>query len=754
MRWPRRRKDASPSAIANAHAARRVESWRHLPRLVPPPSGPAVAHALEFSRSIAAARPLTQRVVPDHERAHVPEPVGLVHVPVNVYTPLPVALADDNAPIDERAFEQFPPRPRPRRLPTVPRPHAEQEFLRAPDIDLVAIEESFSDDDEPNYQPPAPETIPEAPARTPREMRVFRPRRLGLGEPLALQPLPDEPGSDGADGRAPDGRPPDERPRAQHVENAVDHAREELERADGDPPPSPPAMRTEAVPTDLRTTLSDAFGVTVGDGPVYRGPQVSERARDLNARAFTYKNEVFLPDELGPLGGTEARATLAHELTHVAQQRVLTTTLPDEGTEAGHRLEAAAQSVELFVRGASDAPRPTPELLHPDRAREPDVLDPQEYADLVAQELARRGLAHRDAIGDLVIGPDPSTVPSSPTPSGVQRQAAATEEHTLGTRLGNLGDMLLGSFRADVGHTVLDEWNLDPRLHRQLDLDNESDIEERRQLRLINEHISRDNERRLARHEPAVAHVDGLSDAQRREIRAHVEQRLTEHDRATPPRTTSRPTSPPGRAPTTGAPGTHPAASHQEPAATGRSSTSPQTATGGNGEAHDLGTPLTGEQRRRNLRELGTHAGMELGEEYFALFGLREFGRRQLHEAATPHTAAAATPAPATGHTDSHPSGAEALHQRSVASTPAPGATQAGPAHAGPAAPAHGGAGAPVHAAHDAHAAHDVSTSNFSELEDHQVEELVRRVYARLRTTLRMELLVDRERAGMLADFR
>jgi hypothetical protein len=99
--------------------------------------------------------------------------------------------------------------------------------------------------------------------------------------------------------------------------------------------------------------------INIVDVPVLRGPQSAERARELGARAFTADGVVHLPADVGSLSGTDGAALLAHELTHVAQQRLLGGSLPPEDSAEGRLLEMQALAVEAATRGV-----PVPALVH------------------------------------------------------------------------------------------------------------------------------------------------------------------------------------------------------------------------------------------------------------------------------------------------------------------------------------------------------------------------------------------------------
>jgi hypothetical protein len=136
-----------------------------------------------------------------------------------------------------------------------------------------------------------------------------------------------------------------------------------------------PVTKTVGVPTELATRVREIHAVDVSDAVVERGPAVSVRAHQLGARAFTEAGTVHLPAEAGDLTGLAAASLLAHELTHVAQQREFGAALPGEETEAGRQLEADALAVEQYVAGG---PKPPPPLRHLARAplATPATTDP------------------------------------------------------------------------------------------------------------------------------------------------------------------------------------------------------------------------------------------------------------------------------------------------------------------------------------------------------------------------------------------
>jgi hypothetical protein len=117
-------------------------------------------------------------------------------------------------------------------------------------------------------------------------------------------------------------------------------------------PPDLPIMPIAGRGARAETLATGATSVPVqravaGDMPtVHRGEDASREAKQLGARAFTRGAEVYLPGEHGSLDRGPAAALLAHELTHVRQQRQLGSSLPAESSDAGQRLESEARSAE------------------------------------------------------------------------------------------------------------------------------------------------------------------------------------------------------------------------------------------------------------------------------------------------------------------------------------------------------------------------------------------------------------------------
>lgn len=121
---------------------------------------------------------------------------------------------------------------------------------------------------------------------------------------------------------------------------------------------------------DVRHDMEGRIGADFGDVRVHDDGPAHESARSVNAHAYTVgSNIVFQRDRYDP-SSPQGRTTLAHELTHVVQQR----SGPVEGTPAaggislsdpGDRFEReASANAERVMSG----PAPLPETAAPGAA--------------------------------------------------------------------------------------------------------------------------------------------------------------------------------------------------------------------------------------------------------------------------------------------------------------------------------------------------------------------------------------------------
>ncbi|MGI8928506.1 MAG: eCIS core domain-containing protein [Candidatus Limnocylindrales bacterium] len=224
---------------------------------------------------------------------------------------------------------------------------------------------------------------PTAPISAPSRLTLGQSRKLGLGAPITAAPVTAAPLS-GPDRASPLPLPA----RAEVQRKPADSAPASAATATPTPTPEPTsaarrtatrfvgaagtgaAARLPSAPllsaSPLRTRVqraqmtatrarpsrdsaeAEGRSASVGGGPVkvHRGTLASELAESLDAKAFTHQGEIYLPSSAGPMGSVAARSLIAHEMTHVAQQRAYGSRLPQEHTSHGQELERTAAAAE------------------------------------------------------------------------------------------------------------------------------------------------------------------------------------------------------------------------------------------------------------------------------------------------------------------------------------------------------------------------------------------------------------------------
>jgi hypothetical protein len=93
-----------------------------------------------------------------------------------------------------------------------------------------------------------------------------------------------------------------------------------------------------------RATMESSFGQSFEDVRIHTGPQASKSAESVGANAYTVGSDIVFRGGQFDAGSATGQRTLAHELTHVVQQR----SGPVDGTEApgGIRLSDPADKFE------------------------------------------------------------------------------------------------------------------------------------------------------------------------------------------------------------------------------------------------------------------------------------------------------------------------------------------------------------------------------------------------------------------------
>lgn len=112
---------------------------------------------------------------------------------------------------------------------------------------------------------------------------------------------------------------------------------------------------------DVRTDMEGRLGADFGDVRVHTDGAAAESARSVGAHAYTVGSNIVFQRDAYDTSSTAGRTTLAHELTHVVQQR----SGPVDGTptgggisvsDPGDRYEtAAASNAERVMAGPSPA---------------------------------------------------------------------------------------------------------------------------------------------------------------------------------------------------------------------------------------------------------------------------------------------------------------------------------------------------------------------------------------------------------------
>jgi hypothetical protein len=105
----------------------------------------------------------------------------------------------------------------------------------------------------------------------------------------------------------------------------------------------------------VRTDMEQRLGHDFGDVRVHDDSAAAASAQAVNAHAYTVgSNIVFQRDRYDP-GSAEGRTTLAHELTHVVQQR----SGPVDGTSAPGGIKVSDPSDRFEREAAANAERVT-----------------------------------------------------------------------------------------------------------------------------------------------------------------------------------------------------------------------------------------------------------------------------------------------------------------------------------------------------------------------------------------------------------
>ena len=150
-------------------------------------------------------------------------------------------------------------------------------------------------------------------------------------------------------------------------------------------PTAASAAKAVPVPAEVRKAVAAATGESPDSVMIHQGAHADAESATLNAEAFTRDGEVYLPADAS-LDSPRGQALLAHELTHVVQQRGGNERMPDESTREGQRHEEEALKVERALAKSVEASEPV--ALEHAPSREASGAAPAN----VPQGVQRRGL--------------------------------------------------------------------------------------------------------------------------------------------------------------------------------------------------------------------------------------------------------------------------------------------------------------------------------------------------------------------------
>jgi hypothetical protein len=100
-----------------------------------------------------------------------------------------------------------------------------------------------------------------------------------------------------------------------------------------------------------RERVSEQLGDPLADVRVHDDAVAGELARAVSARAFTTGADVYFAAGEHRPGTTDGDELLAHELTHVVQQRGAPTSGPMQVSEPGDALEVEAEAAARDISG-------------------------------------------------------------------------------------------------------------------------------------------------------------------------------------------------------------------------------------------------------------------------------------------------------------------------------------------------------------------------------------------------------------------
>jgi hypothetical protein len=453
-------------------------------------------------------------------------------------------------------------------------------------------------------------------------------------------------------------------------------------------------------PAELAHALRSSHGIDVTDVPVQRDTAAGSEARQQQARAFTRGGRVFLPEEAGHLSSAQTRGLLAHELVHVAQQRRLGHALPDPDSDEGRGLELEALQAERMYSSASTQFE-EPTLIHAPHSVTPGWVETR---------ITQYAKDYFDPVIESSLTNDQRTKFDQSSSSAVQE----TMSGRAGNTFADSGELLAAQ------QTYLDVLN---RELRQLGQDEQSSLSDRDLEQVA----------RLLSGNSSSSGAGGNN--QEYEYRRDSTTAGGFFDNLFGGSTVTMPNQG-NRAGQQGQPGTQ----GQQAGGTGQSN-QPGASGGPRGQilnrsgSGGTNTQTDNQQHRRDSRSAGGFFDNLFGGDVTAgadISGVARFFGGGNDAATSIQLGGTAASRDAANHPPAHQ---DQSHQQGQQGT------QSGQGHQ-----------ARLRSLSDEDQESEGETS--LDLDERELDELTKLLYDRLRSRLRRELLVDRERAGLLTDFR
>jgi hypothetical protein len=196
---------------------------------------------------------------------------------------------------------------------------------------------------------------------------------------------------------------------------------------EGDPSPVHDVVGSQGTPLapDTRADMEAAVGHDFGDVQVHTDATAAASARSVQAHAYTVGNHVVFGEGRYRPETPEGRHTLAHELTHVVQQRQgpVDGTAADGGIKVSHPSDRFEQEAESVARRVTSSTAATP--------AEPAGAGPAPAsADVQRQEAPAEPVVQRQAEGEEQEdeeAPPPEAEAAAAAPTEVEAEAPAGE---------------------------------------------------------------------------------------------------------------------------------------------------------------------------------------------------------------------------------------------------------------------------------------------------------------------------------------